>query len=69
MQVETETLDHRNAAFRAARNRLRPIVMTPLDFRRGVVPPTLAKSAKPEMWQALGKSPFSDKVLQKIVVL
>ena len=58
-QAETEGLDRWEAAVRAARTRLRPIVMTSLAFILGVVPLMLATGAGAEMRQALGTSVFS----------
>ena len=58
-QAETEGLNRWDAAVRAARTRLRPIVMTSLAFILGVVPLMMATGAGAEMRQALGTSVFS----------
>ena len=58
-QAESEGLDRWAAAVKAARTRLRPIVMTSLAFILGVVPLMVATGAGAEMRQSLGTSVFS----------
>ncbi|MEM6550200.1 MAG: multidrug efflux RND transporter permease subunit [Pseudomonadota bacterium] len=58
-QAEEEGLSRWEAAVKAARTRLRPIVMTSLAFILGVVPLMLATGAGAEMRQSLGVSVFS----------
>lgn len=58
-QSEAEGANPYQAAIKAARTRLRPIVMTSLAFILGVVPLMLATGAGAEMRQSLGVSVFS----------
>jgi HAE1 family hydrophobic/amphiphilic exporter-1 len=58
-QAEEQGADRQEAAVRAARTRLRPILMTSLAFVLGVVPLVLATGAGAEMRQALGTAVFS----------
>lgn len=58
-QSEAEGANPHQAAVKAARTRLRPIVMTSLAFILGVVPLMLATGAGAEMRQSLGVSVFS----------
>ncbi len=53
-QAEIEGLDRFAAAERAARTRLRPILMTSIAFIAGVMPLALASGAGAEMRQSLG---------------
>lgn len=53
-QAEKEGMDRREAAARAAHQRLRPILMTSIAFILGVVPMVFATGAGSEMRQALG---------------
>ena len=57
-QAENEGLDRFEAAIRAARTRLRPILMTSLAFILGVVPLVWATGAGSEMRQSLGSAVF-----------
>jgi HAE1 family hydrophobic/amphiphilic exporter-1 len=57
-QAEEQGADRQEAAVRAARTRLRPILMTSLAFVLGVVPLALATGAGAEMRQALGTAVF-----------
>ncbi|HEY3640427.1 MAG TPA: multidrug efflux RND transporter permease subunit, partial [Xanthobacteraceae bacterium] len=57
-QAEEQGADRQEAAVRAARTRLRPILMTSLAFVLGVVPLVLATGAGAEMRQALGTAVF-----------
>ena len=58
-QGEDAGLTRYEAAVRAAKTRLRPILMTSLAFILGVVPLVLATGAGAEMRQALGTAVFS----------
>ena len=58
-QAEREGLGRVAAAERAARTRLRPILMTSFAFIMGVVPLALGTGAGAEMRQALGTAVFS----------
>ncbi len=58
-QAEDEGLNRWDAAVRAARTRLRPILMTSFAFIFGVVPLMLATGAGAEMRQSLGTAVFS----------
>ncbi|MFA4893594.1 efflux RND transporter permease subunit [Brevundimonas sp.] len=58
-QAEEEGLNRWDAAVRAARTRLRPILMTSFAFIFGVVPLMLATGAGAEMRQSLGTAVFS----------
>ena len=57
-QAEDEGLSRVEAAVRAARTRLRPILMTSFAFILGVVPLLVASGAGAEMRQALGTTVF-----------
>jgi hydrophobe/amphiphile efflux-1 (HAE1) family protein len=57
-QAEEQGADRQEAAVRAARTRLRPILMTSLAFILGVAPLVLATGAGAEMRQALGTAVF-----------
>jgi HAE1 family hydrophobic/amphiphilic exporter-1 len=57
-QGETEGLTHREAATRAAHQRLRPILMTSIAFILGVLPLIIANGAGSEMRKALGVAVF-----------
>jgi len=57
-QAEEQGAGRRDAAVRAARTRLRPILMTSFSFILGVVPLVLATGAGAEMRQALGTAVF-----------
>ncbi|HSK41915.1 MAG TPA: multidrug efflux RND transporter permease subunit [Arenibaculum sp.] len=57
-QAEDEGLGRADAAVRAARERLRPILMTSLAFILGVVPLVIARGAGAEMRQVLGTAVF-----------
>ena len=57
-QAQDEGASFEDAAVRAARTRLRPILMTSLAFILGVVPLAIATGAGAEMRQSLGR-PFS----------
>ncbi|MBL0968025.1 MAG: multidrug efflux RND transporter permease subunit [Brevundimonas sp.] len=58
-QAEDEGLNRLDAAVRAAKTRLRPILMTSFAFIFGVVPLMLATGPGAEMRQSLGTSVFS----------
>lgn len=58
-QAEDEGLNRFDAAVRAAKTRLRPILMTSFAFIFGVVPLMLATGPGAEMRQSLGTSVFS----------
>jgi multidrug efflux pump subunit AcrB len=58
-QAEEEGVSARDAAVRAARTRLRPILMTSFSFILGVAPLVLATGAGAEMRQSLGTAVFS----------
>ena len=58
-QAEDEGLNRWDAAVRAARTRLRPILMTSFAFIFGVVPLMLASGPGAEMRQSLGTAVFS----------
>ena len=58
-QAEEEGLNRWDAAVRAARTRLRPILMTSFAFIFGVVPLMLATGPGAEMRQSLGTAVFS----------
>jgi multidrug efflux pump subunit AcrB len=58
-QAEDEGLNRWDAAVRAARTRLRPILMTSFAFIFGVVPLMLATGPGAEMRQSLGTAVFS----------
>ncbi len=58
-QAESEGLDIRSAAARAAHTRLRPILMTSFAFIMGVVPLAIATGAGAEMRRSLGTAMFS----------
>ncbi|MEQ8232185.1 MAG: multidrug efflux RND transporter permease subunit [Gammaproteobacteria bacterium] len=58
-QAEAEGLDRLAAAERAARTRLRPILMTSFAFIMGVVPLVVASGAGAEMRRSLGTAVFS----------
>lgn len=58
-QAEDEGLSRFDAAVRAAKTRLRPILMTSFAFIFGVVPLMLATGPGAEMRQSLGTSVFS----------
>ena len=57
-QAEEQGENRQEAAVRAARTRLRPILMTSFAFILGVVPLVLASGAGAEMRQALGTAVF-----------
>jgi HAE1 family hydrophobic/amphiphilic exporter-1 len=57
-QAQDEAASVENAAVRAARTRLRPILMTSLAFILGVVPLAIATGAGAEMRQSLGTAVF-----------
>jgi HAE1 family hydrophobic/amphiphilic exporter-1 len=57
-QGEAEGLTHREAAIRAAHQRLRPILMTSIAFILGVLPLIIANGAGSEMRKALGVAVF-----------
>jgi len=57
-QAEDEGASFEDAAVRAARTRLRPILMTCLAFILGVVPLVIATGAGAEMRQSLGTAVF-----------
>jgi HAE1 family hydrophobic/amphiphilic exporter-1 len=57
-QGEAEGLTHREAAIRAAHQRLRPILMTSIAFILGVFPLVIAHGAGSEMRKALGVAVF-----------
>ena len=57
-QGETDGLDPRAAAERAAHQRLRPILMTSIAFILGTLPLVIASGAGAEMRQALGIAVF-----------
>jgi multidrug efflux pump subunit AcrB len=57
-QGEAEGLSHREAATRAAHQRLRPIMMTSIAFILGVLPLIVANGAGSEMRKALGVAVF-----------
>ena len=57
-QGEDEGLSRVEAAVRAARTRLRPILMTSFSFILGVVPLLIATGAGAEMRQSLGTAVF-----------
>jgi multidrug efflux pump subunit AcrB len=58
-QAEDEGLNRWDAAVRAAKTRLRPILMTSFAFIFGVVPLMLATGPGAEMRQSLGTAVFS----------
>ena len=58
-QYEDEGMDRVGAAVRAAKTRLRPILMTSLAFILGVTPLMLSSGAGAEMRQILGTAVFS----------
>jgi hydrophobe/amphiphile efflux-1 (HAE1) family protein len=57
-QGEDEGLDHREAAKRAAHQRLRPILMTSIAFILGVLPLVISNGPGSEMRKALGVAVF-----------
>ena len=57
-QGEDEGLSHREAAERAAHQRLRPILMTSIAFILGVLPLVLSRGPGYEMREALGVAVF-----------
>jgi len=57
-QAQDEGASVEDAAVRAARTRLRPILMTSLAFVLGVVPLAIATGAGAEMRQSLGTAVF-----------
>ena len=57
-QGETEGMTRFDAAYAAAKTRLRPIIMTSLAFILGVVPLVLATGAGAEMRQSMGVAVF-----------
>jgi HAE1 family hydrophobic/amphiphilic exporter-1 len=57
-QAQEEGASVEDAAVRAARTRLRPILMTSLAFILGVVPLAIATGAGAEMRQSLGTAVF-----------
>jgi HAE1 family hydrophobic/amphiphilic exporter-1 len=57
-QGEAQGLTHREAAIRAAHQRLRPILMTSIAFILGVLPLVIAHGAGSEMRKALGVAVF-----------
>ena len=57
-QGEDEGLDHREAAERAAQQRLRPILMTSIAFILGVLPLVISNGPGAEMRKALGVAVF-----------
>jgi multidrug efflux pump subunit AcrB len=57
-QSQDEGASVEDAAVRAARTRLRPILMTSLAFILGVVPLAIATGAGAEMRQSLGTAVF-----------
>ena len=57
-QGEEEGLDHRDAAERAAHQRLRPILMTSIAFILGVLPLVISNGPGSEMRKALGVAVF-----------
>jgi HAE1 family hydrophobic/amphiphilic exporter-1 len=57
-QAQDEGASVEDAAVRAARTRLRPILMTSLAFILGVVPLVIATGAGAEMRQSLGTAVF-----------
>jgi HAE1 family hydrophobic/amphiphilic exporter-1 len=57
-QNEEAGMDPRAAAEHAARQRLRPIIMTSIAFILGVLPLVIASGAAAEMRQALGVAVF-----------
>ncbi|HEY0269876.1 MAG TPA: multidrug efflux RND transporter permease subunit [Sphingomonas sp.] len=57
-QGEAEGLDHREAAERAAHQRLRPILMTSIAFILGVLPLVISNGPGSEMRKALGVAVF-----------
>ncbi|MDP3376798.1 MAG: efflux RND transporter permease subunit, partial [Brevundimonas sp.] len=61
-QAEDEGLNRRDAAVRAARTRLRPILMTSFAFIFGVLPLMLATGAGAEMRQSLGTAVVSGMI-------
>jgi len=61
-QAEEEGLNRLDAVVRAARMRLRPILMTSLAFILGVLPLVLASGAGAEMRQALGTTVFAGMI-------
>src|SRR5260370_23769912 len=58
-QAELEGISPGEAAVRAARTRLRPILMTSFSFILGVAPLMVATGAGAEMRQSLGTAVFS----------
>lgn len=61
-QAEDEGLNRLDAVVKAARLRLRPILMTSLAFVLGVLPLVIASGAGAEMRQALGTAVFSGMI-------
>jgi multidrug efflux pump len=61
-QLREEGQDLREAAIKAARLRLRPILMTSLAFALGVVPLMLASGASAETQHAIGTGVFGGMV-------
>jgi multidrug efflux pump subunit AcrB len=57
-QGEEQGLDHRQAAERAAQQRLRPILMTSIAFILGVLPLVISRGPGYEMRMALGVAVF-----------
>jgi HAE1 family hydrophobic/amphiphilic exporter-1 len=57
-QGEEEGLDHKDAAERAAHQRLRPIIMTSIAFILGVLPLVISNGPGSEMRKALGVAVF-----------
>lgn len=61
-QLHAQGMGLREAAVRAARLRLRPILMTSLAFALGVVPLMLASGASAETQHAIGTGVFGGMV-------
>ena len=61
-QAEEGGLNRIDAVVKAARQRLRPILMTSLAFILGVLPLVIASGAGAEMRQSLGTAVFSGMV-------
>jgi multidrug efflux pump len=68
-QLREEGLGLREAAIKAARLRLRPILMTSLAFALGVVPLMLASGASAETQHALGTGVFGGMVSGTVLAL
>ena len=68
-QLQQQGLTAAQAALRAARLRLRPILMTSMAFALGVVPLMLAQGASRETQQAIGTGVFGGMVAATVLAV